>query len=94
MNKKQIFDLLDKEVRGLNIKTKNARNKLIFSYNDVAQILAEQQISKNKEVLEIIDKWYNGRGIDLRDKTLREIDSEDIEELKQNFKEKKHERTR
>lgn len=52
--KKWIFELLDKETVGLNMKVKNAKSQLIFSYNDVAQILDEAE--KKFKVREDYDK--------------------------------------
>ena len=41
MNKKWIYKLLDEETKGLNMKKENARNELIFSYNDVVEIIKQ-----------------------------------------------------
>jgi len=56
--RKWLFNLLDKEVKELNMKTENARNKLIFSYNDVIQILDKCRT----EMLEEVEKFkQNGK---------------------------------
>ena len=48
MSNKWLFELLEKETKGLNMKVKNAKNQLIFSYNDVIEILEKYKKGEGK----------------------------------------------